>query len=459
MNTEKPIKKDEYHEVEIEGLGHEGEGVGRVNDFTVFVPYALPGDRVKAKIIKVKNTYSYARIVNIIEPSKYRIDPACTVFFKCGGCQLQHLDYAQQLVLKRQLVIDNLERIGKFDNIKVNKTIGMETPMRYRNKMQLPVGNSRTGSINIGFYAHKTHDIIETDTCYIQPHINEEIIRIIRQWMEEKKITAYDEQTGKGLIRHIYTRIGFKTEEIMVVLVTNRRKIPNIKDLINTLTKINKNIVSIVQNINLEKSNVILGKENILLWGKDTITDFIGDIKFNISPISFYQINPLQTEILYNKVTEYAQLTGEETVFDLYCGIGTISLFLAQKAKKVIGVEIIPQAITDAKHTAKINNINNVEFYAGAVEETIPHLYKKGYMADVVVVDPPRKGCDEELLKTIIDMKVGRIVYVSCNPSTLARDLRILADNSYQIKEIQPVDMFPHTSHVECVVLMSRVEK
>ena len=458
MKKELPVKKNEYYEMKIDSLGHEGEGVGRVNNFTVFVPYALPGDIIKAKIIKVKSSYAYGKLIEIIEPSAYRINPMCSVFYKCGGCQLQHIDYSQQLRLNRQLVIDNLIRIGGLNEIKVNKTIGMKNPMEYRNKVQLPVGQDKEGSINIGFYASRTHDIVEADTCYIHPRLNDDIINIFKQWMIENKVSAYDEKTGKGLIRHIFTRIGFKTGEVMVVIVANGRKMPYKEKLINALIKSNKKIVSIMQNINTRRDNVILGEENILLWGEESITDFIGNIKFNISPASFYQVNPIQTEVLYNKVAEYAQLNGNETVFDLYCGIGTISLFLASKVKKVVGVEIVPEAIADAETNARINNIQNTEFYTGAAEEVIPKLYEKGYRADVIVVDPPRKGCDESLLKTLVDMQVNRIVYVSCNPSTLARDLKYLKDK-YKVQEVQPIDMFPYTSHVECVALMSRVEK
>jgi 23S rRNA (uracil1939-C5)-methyltransferase len=457
MTKNIPVKKNEYYEMDIHSMGHEGEGVGRIENFTVFVPHALPGDRIKVKIVKVKSSYAYGKLIDIISPSENRVNPMCPMHVKCGGCQLQHLAYPEQLKLKKQKVIDNLERIGKLENIVVHDAIGMSQPERYRNKAQFPVGTDEaTKQIQVGFYAPKSHRIIETDTCYIQHKINDKIITQLKLWMKDNSVASYDENTGKGLVRHIFTRVGFKTGEIMVVLVTNGTHIPNKEQFIDMIRSTSADVKSIIQNINTKATNVILGQENRILWGSDSIIDYIGDVKFNISPMSFYQVNPVQTEVLYNKALEYAGLKGTETVFDLYCGIGTISLFLAKKAKKVVGVEIVPEAIEDAKQNAKINNIDNVEFYVGAAEEIIPRLYKQGYKADVVVVDPPRKGCDEVLLDAIAKMQVEKIVYVSCNPSTLARDLRFLEDRGYKAIEVQPVDMFPHTSHVECIVQIKR---
>jgi len=457
LSIEIPVAKNEYYEIEIDSLGHEGEGVGRIEGYTVFVPNGLPGDRLKIKILKVKKTYAYAKLVDIIHPSSDRVTPLCPAFIKCGGCQLQHLAYAQQLRMKKQKVIDNLQRIGKIENIVVHDVIGMEKPERYRNKAQFPVGaGSDSKDIKVGFYAPRSHNIVEIKGCYIQHEINDDIVKTVKAWMQQYNIPPYDESAGRGLIRHIFTRVGVKSGEIMVVLVTNGTRIPEKEHLIKALQDISRNIVSIIQNINTKKTNVILGEENKVLWGKDSIIDYIGNIKFRISPMSFYQVNPVQTEVLYNKALEYAGLTGEETVFDIYCGIGTISLFLAQKAKKVVGVEIVPQAVEDAKKNAELNGINNVEFHEGAAEEVIPKLYEQGYQSDVVVVDPPRKGCDEVLLDTIVKMQVEKIIYVSCNPSTLARDLRYLEDRGYKTMEAQPVDMFPHTSHVETVCLLCR---
>ncbi|WHH57717.1 23S rRNA (uracil(1939)-C(5))-methyltransferase RlmD [Petroclostridium sp. X23] len=457
MKNQIPVHKNEYYEMDIHSMGHEGEGVGRIENFTVFVPHALPGDRVKVKIVKTKNTYAYGKLIEIVNPSEHRVDPVCPSHIKCGGCQLQHLAYSEQLELKKQKVVDNLQRIGKLEDVVVHDTIGMEKPMRYRNKVQFPVGrDENTGKVKVGFYAPRSHDIIETDVCQIQHEINDSIIEKLKLWMEENNVSAYQEKTRKGLVRHIFTRVGFATGEIMVVLVANGAKIPNPQQFIDAMRSVNDKVKSIILNVNTKATNVVLGQENRLLWGTESIIDYIGDVKFHISPMSFYQVNPVQTEVLYNKALECAQLNGDETVFDLYCGIGTISLFLARNAKKVVGVEIVAEAIEDAKQNAALNDIHNVEFHVGAAEEVIPKLYNQGYTADVVVVDPPRKGCDEALLDTIAKMQVDRIVYVSCNPSTLARDLRYLEDRGYKTIDVQPVDMFPHTAHVETVILMTR---
>jgi len=460
LKTEIPVAKNEYYEIDIDGMGHDGQGVGRVEGFTVFVLHALPGAKLKIKILKVKKTYAYGKLIDIIKPSAHRVNPVCPSFFKCGGCQLQHLVYSEQLKLKKQQIIDNIQRIGKLEDVVIRDVIGMTKPERYRNKAQFPVGiGSGSKDIAIGFYAPRSHNIVEIESCYIQHEMNDDVIKRVKDWMRKYHITPYDEVTGKGLVRHIFTRVGLKSGEVMVVLITNGTKIPHKDDLIKNICGISDHIVSIVQNINTKRTNVILGEQNIVLWGKDSIIDYIGDVKFRISPMSFYQVNPVQTEVLYNKALEYAGLTGNETVFDIYCGIGTISLFLAKKAKKVIGVEIVPEAIEDAKQNAELNYIENTEFYVKAAEEVVPELYAKGYKADVVVVDPPRKGCDEALLDTIIKMQVEKIVYVSCNPSTLARDLRYLEDGGYKTMEVQPVDMFPHTAHVKTVVWMSRVNR
>lgn len=366
-----------------------------------------------------------------------------------------HLSYDAQLKFKRQRVIDSLERIGNIKDPIVHDTLGMENPYRYRNKAQFPIG-MKDGKVITGFYAPRSHEVIDTPSCLIQDEVSDKVMNIIKTWANKNGVSVYDEKTGKGILRHVMIRKAFKTNEVMVVLVTNGYDIPYIDELVNILKNDIQNLNSIVQNINREKTNVVLGDKNKTIYGNDTITDYIGDLKFNISPLSFFQVNPVQTEVLYNKALEYANLTGDETVIDAYCGTGTISLFLAQKAKKVYGIEIVEQAVKDAKKNAQENGISNVEFIAGKSEEVIPDLYNKGISADVIVVDPPRKGCDEELLRTIAAMKPKRVVYVSCDPGTLARDLRYLRENGFDVEEVQPVDMFAMTGHVETVVLIEK---
>lgn len=454
MKRELPVTKNEYYTMTIDDIGINGEGIGKINGYTLFVEGALPEEVVEVKVIKAKKNFGYGKLVNIIEPSKNRTEPICSIANRCGGCQLQHLSYEAQLEYKRKKVQDVIERIGGI-NIEVNKAIGMETPYYYRNKVQFPVGKSKDNDIKIGFYAMRSHNIITTDKCYIQDSVNEEIITKVKEYIIENNIQPYNEESHRGLIRHIITRISYYTKEIMVGIVINGKKLPNQEDLVSKLTTI-PNMKSIYTNVNKEKTNVILGKKVETIWGAPYITDYIGDVKYNISPLSFYQVNPVQTEKLYNKALEYANLNGQETVWDAYCGIGTISLFLAKQAKKVYGVEIVPEAIEDAKANAALNDINNAQFFAGKAEEIIPQKYKEGIKADVIVVDPPRKGCDKELLDTIIDMQPDRVVYVSCDPATLARDLKILGEGGYEVREVQPVDMFPETVHVECVTVLSR---
>ncbi|SKA98420.1 23S rRNA m(5)U-1939 methyltransferase [Caloramator quimbayensis] len=455
--AENKIEKNKEYEIEITGLGFQGEGVGRVNNFTVFVEGALPKELVKIKIVKVSKNYAFGKLIDIIKPSKERTEPICDIYKRCGGCQIQHMSYEAQLKFKKQRVIDSIERIGKIKDVIIHDTIGMTNPYNYRNKVQLPVRLVK-GMPVIGFFAPRSHEIIKMDKCYIQDKSSSKIISIIKKWIEENNLAPYDEITGEGILRHIMIRNSNKTGDIMVVLVTNSENLPHKEDLIERLKGV-KGIKSIIQNINLKKTNVILGNKCKTLWGSDTITDYIGNFKFNISPLSFFQVNPVQTEILYNTALKYADLSGDEVVFDAYCGTGTISLFLAQRAKKVYGVEIVAEAIENAKENAKINNITNTEFIVGESEVVIPNLIEKGIYADVVVVDPPRKGCDRKLLDAVAKMSPERIVYVSCDVGTLARDLGILEELSYKTIEIQPVDMFPQTCHVECVVLMSRVDK
>ncbi|APM41341.1 23S rRNA (uracil(1939)-C(5))-methyltransferase RlmD [Clostridium kluyveri] len=458
------IDKNKEYVLTIDGMGYQGEGVGKIEGFTIFVPGAIQGEKVRVKAVKVNKNFAFGKLMEVAEASKYRATPTCSIYKRCGGCQLQHVSYNGQLFFKENRVKDCLERIGKLQVISGEQsihqheavtnlyhTIGMENPYRYRNKVQLPIGRSKDG-INIGFYAKKTHEIINMSSCFIQSEISDKIVKLTRQWIEKYNIEPYNEKDGKGILKHIMIREAFTTGEIMLVIVTAVAHLPYKKEFIEIITRNVSGIKSIVQNINRDRTNVIMGKECITLWGRDTINDYIGKFKFSISPLSFFQVNPVQTEVLYNKVLEYAGLTGSEVVFDAYCGTGTISLFLSQKAKKVYGVEIIPQAIENANMNAIENGIDNVEFIVGKSEKVIPELIKKGIKADVVVVDPPRKGCEEALLHSIADMKPRTIVYVSCDPATLARDLAILRNFQYRVEKVQPVDMFPQTSHVETVV-------
>lgn len=452
-----PVEKNKEYEFYIEGMGFQGEGVGKVEGFTVFVPGAIRGEKVRAKILKVDKRFAFGKLIEIVEKSELRVKPKCGIYEKCGGCQIQHMSYPMQLQFKKQRVIDAVERIGKLNDVIIHDTLGMGNPFRYRNKVQLPVRDNH-GKVEIGFYSERSHNVVDIKSCCIQSERADKIVEIFRAWMEKYNVSAYNEETGTGDIRHIMIREGFKTGDVMVVVVTNVDKVPFKEELVDKFKHDIKGMVSIIQNINNEKTNVILGSKNITLWGKPYIEDYIGEFKFKISPNSFFQVNPAQTEVLYSKALEYANLKGSENVFDAYCGTGTISLFLSKKAKKVTGVEIVEAAIKDAKENAKANGINNAEFIVGEAEKVIPELIKSGDYADVVVVDPPRKGCGQELLNSIGMMKPARVVYVSCDPGTLARDIGILTEKGYKVEEIQPVDMFPGTSHVECVVLMSRVE-
>ena len=450
------FKKNDLVTVKIEDMGHDGEGIGKAEGYTLFIKDTVIGDVVEAKIMKMKKNYGYARLVRVLEASKDRTEPKCPVARACGGCQLQFLTYEKQLEFKKKKVVGNLERIGGFSDISVEKVMGMENPWRYRNKAQFPVGKDKDGNLITGFYAGRTHSIIPNTNCYLGVEVNEEILNAVLDYMKENHVEPYDEGTGKGLVRHILIRYGFKTKEIMVCLIINGRKIPNAAGLVEKLKNIS-GMTSITLNVNTKRSNVILGNEILPLWGKEFITDYIGEVKYQISPLSFYQVNPVQTEKLYGTALEYAGLTGKETVWDLYCGIGTISLFLAQKAKKVYGVEIVPAAIEDARKNAELNGIENAEFFVGKAEEVLPAKYKEdGVYADVIVVDPPRKGCDGALIETMLSMKPERIVYVSCDSATLARDLKVLCEKEYQVKKVAVCDMFPGSVHVETVVLLGR---
>ena len=450
-----PVEKNKIYEMQIDALGSNGEGIGRIDGYTVFVEGALPGETIRVLIVKVKKNYGYGKLMEILEVSSQRREPVCPVAKQCGGCQLQHLSYEAELAYKTREVKDVMERIGGIRGVEVKPALGMENPWRYRNKAQFPVGKGKDGCA-IGFYAKRSHRIVDTEKCFLQNECNDEIIGIVRTFLNEFHIPLYDEEKHEGLVRHILTRIGRNSGEIMVCIVINGKKMPNSDILVERLKAV-EGVVSIVLNVNKEKTNVILGQKIITLWGKDTITDSIDGIEFEISPLSFYQVNPVQTEVLYGKAVELAGLKGDETVLDLYCGIGTISLFFARKAKKVFGVEIVPEAIADAKKNAARNGITNAEFAVGAAEEVIPRLYEEeGITADIVVVDPPRKGCDEKLLETILRISPEKIVYVSCNPSTWARDLVVLKEGGYALKEVQPVDQFSHSVHVEVVSLLQK---
>ena len=461
------MNKNDIVTVEITDIGVSGEGIGHVDGYTLFIKDAVIGDVVEAKVMKAKKNYGYARLMKVITPSEYRVEPKCAFARRCGGCQIQEMSYDRQLVFKDQKIRGNLERIGGFTKDQIDTVmqpvVGMEHPFGYRNKAQFPFGTDKEGNPITGFYAGRTHDIIANTDCALGVEQNKEILEIILQYMRENKIKSYDEKTGKGLIRHALIRYGFKTKEIMVCLVINGKKLPKAERLIEKLIQI-EGMTSITISPNTRRDNVIMGDSYEILWGQGYITDYIGNVKYQISPLSFYQVNPVQTEKLYGLALEYADLKGDETVWDLYCGIGTISLFLAQKAKQVYGVEIVPQAIDDAKENAKINAIDNAEFFVGKAEEVLPEYYAEYERehngetahADVIVVDPPRKGCDETLLETIVKMQPEKVVYVSCDSATLARDLKYLCANGYEITVCRGVDQFPQSVHVETVVLLSQ---
>lgn len=504
------MKKDDFVTIEIEDMGVDGEGIGHADGCTLFVKDALIGDVITAKVMKMKKNYGYARMVEIIKPSPDRVEPKCAYHKQCGGCQIQALSYEKQLEFKQWKIRNNLIKIGGFEPAFVDDhmepIIGMEEPYHYRNKAQYPVGTDKEGNIITGFYAGRTHNIISNTNCFLGVPENEKILNTILDYMRKNKVSAYDETTGQGLVRHILIRTGFSSKQIMVCLVINKKMtklsyqaagiqknnnefLPNQGDLLSELTQI-EGMTSVSVSINTENTNVIMGKEIHTIWGTPAISDtihvrdmekegypFTGqELTFHISPLSFYQVNPVQTEKLYSLALEYAGLTGKETVWDLYCGIGTISLFLAAKAKKVYGVEIIPQAIEDARENAKRNQIDNAEFFVGKAEEVLPEFYEKMRGSedsnvnidvehkkdmlhpDVIVVDPPRKGCDEACLSTILKMEPKRIVYVSCDSATLARDLKVLRDGGYEVKRVRGVDQFGMTVHVECVTLLQKVK-
>lgn len=482
------VQKNQIYTVKITDMGADGEGIGHLeealksgqtvgdsaepelgakaaqNGYTLFVKDAVIGDLVEARIVKPKKGYAFARLEKILEPSPDRVEAACPFARQCGGCQIQTLSYEKQLEFKNRKVKNNLVRIGGFDaefiEQRMEEPVGMEEPFHYRNKAQFPVGTDKKGHLTAGFYAGRTHTIIENRDCALGVPENKQILDIVLDFCEEKRISAYDETTGKGLLRHVLIRKGFSTGQLMVCLILNGASLPGEEQLADRLFAQVPGMTSFSVNTNTEATNVIMGKKTRLIRGRERIEDTIGGLTFSVSPLSFYQVNPVQTEHIYSQALSYAQLTGEETVWDLYCGIGTISLFLAQKAKAVYGVEIVPQAIEDAKQNAAHNGLTNAHFYVGKAEEVLPEKYEKeGIFADVIVVDPPRKGCDEACLSTMVRMQPERIVYVSCDSATLARDLKYLCGNGYEMVRGRIFDNFPQSVHVESIVLMSRVEK
>ena len=464
------FKKNDVLEIEITDQGTTGEGIGKVSGYTLFVKDTVIGDVAKVKVMKAKKNYAFARLVEIVKPSKYRVEPLCPVAKSCGGCQLQAMNYQQQLKFKQEKVFNNIRRIGGVEDFVMKPIMGMEElcikgheengPFHYRNKAQFPVGRDKEGRIISGFYAGRTHSIISVNDCLLGTGVNKTVMDIIKMYMTLEGVKPYDEVTHKGVVRHVLIREGKHTGEVMVCIIINGDKLPQVDRLVEQLLKVS-GMTDISININKEKNNVILGDKIIKLYGPGYIEDYIGDVKFRISPLSFFQVNPVQTEKLYSKAMEYAKLTGSETVWDLYCGIGSISLFLAKNARKVIGVEIVEPAVEDAKVNARINNIENVDFISGAAEDVVPEYFQKHKgepecNPDVIVVDPPRKGCDEKLLNTMVLMAPKRIVYVSCDSATLARDIKWLSDKGYKLVEATPCDMFGQSVHVETVVKLHR---
>ena len=443
--------KNDILTVNVTAVGSEGEGIARREDgYTYFIPGALPGDRAEILVLKENKSYGYGKLLRLIEPSPHRVEADCAVFGKCGGCTLLSADYSFQLELKRRTVVDALERIGGFEGSIVAPCVPSVPEFGYRNKAQYPVVSGGSGLV-FGFFAPRSHRVTPCENCRLQdPELNE-IAAEIAAWAGENKISAYDETSGRGCLRHIYVRRG--KDEAMAVLVAAFRP-KKIEGLADRLKNRFPRMVGLVLNMNSKSTNTILGDKQEIIWGRDYIFDSIGEIRYKINYRSFYQVNPYTTKKLYDKVKELCALTGDEEVFDLYCGTGTIGLYLASEAKKVTGIEIIPQAVENARENARINGIENSEFHCGKAEELCPEMAKSGARADVVVLDPPRKGCERQLLEAAVEMNPRRIVYVSCNPSTMARDCAILRELGYTLTEATPFDQFPHTAHVECVAVM-----
>lgn len=451
------INKNDIKQGTVIDLTHEGHGVVKFDRYPIFVPNALIDEDIEFKVIKVKKNFAIGKLMNVLKESENRVEPPCKYYWKCGGCQLQHMTYEAQLAMKKEQVVNLFHRKAQFNDTVINDTVGMDNPWRYRNKSQLPIGKDKDNATIMGYYRQRSHDIIDMDSCLIQDEQHQEIMNQIKQWLNELKVSIYNEKTKKGLLRHLVIRTGHYTDEIMVIFVTNGSKFKQADILVEKLNKAFPNISSIKQNINNSHSNVIMGQQSVTLYGKDKIVDQLSDTTFKISDQSFYQINSSQTEKLYQKAIDYAQLDGEETVLDTYCGIGTIGLYMAPVAKHVYGVEVVPSAIKDAQQNASLNQLENTTFVCGKAEDVIIEWKQQGIKPDVVMVDPPRKGCDETFLDTLLTLNPKRIVYISCNPSTQQRDAQILAAK-YQLKEITPVDMFPQTTHIETVALFERLD-
>ena len=443
------IQKNQEYTVEIIDNGYEGEGIAKIDNFTIFIPGAIKGEKVKILIVKVLSSHAFGKILEIIDKADARQETDCLTYKRCGGCNLRHIKYEETLKMKQNAVQSLVNKTLK-NKIQVQETVGMENPFHYRNKAQYPLGINKEGEPVIGVFANRTHEVIPMEKCLIQKPQSEEIAKFILEFIKQNNISIYNEKTGKGLFRHIVIKVGIRTNQIMCVLVINGKSIPKELQLIDALVEKIPQIKTIVKNINMKNTNVILGQENINIYGDGYIEDKLGEFTFKISPLSFYQVNPIQAEKLYNLGVEMAQISKEDTVFDLYCGIGTISLFMAKYAKKVYGIEIVKEAVDAANENAVLNGVNNAEFYAGDVEVVLDDLINnKGITADVVMFDPPRKGLDKKSINNILKIKPKKIVYISCNPATLIRDLSEF-EESYEIKNIIPVDMFPWTSNVEC---------
>ena len=451
-----PVEKNKEYIVDITAVSSDGNGVCRIDGYAVFVPQAVTGDKIRVLIVKVNSGYGYGKLMEVIEPSPYRTNPVCEAYKRCGGCQMMHIDYDYQLKIKADTIESAMKRIGGFDDFKLSGMYGADSQYRYRNKMIFPVGTDKSGEVICGFYAQRSHDIMPLEDCFAGGEFNGKILAAIKQYMNENNVSAYDEKTHRGLIRRVFTRVSRSRGDVMAVISANGRNLPATDRLTELIKKACDSVVSIILNINTKKTNTVLGKENVTLYGSDFITDTLCGIEFEISPHSFFQINHEMTHKLYDKAIELAQLSGHERVMDIYCGIGTISLCAAKKAGHVIGVEIVEEAIKDAKKNAFANNIPNTEFYASSAEDIVPKLIAKGERPDVVILDPPRKGSDEKTLNAIVQAAPERIVYVSCNPATLARDVKFLHERGYSLSCAYGFDMFPNTVHVECCVKLCR---
>ena len=448
-----PIKKNEEYIVEIIDNGFEGEGIAKIDNYTVFVEGAIKGEKCKILILKTTASHAFAKILEIVEKSEFRCEPDCDTYKRCGGCSMRHIDYDKTLDIKQEKV-QNLINKTLENKVKVQKVLGMGNPYNYRNKAQYPVGTDKNGKPIFGVFAKRTHEIIPVKECQIQKKISSEIAEFILSEMAKFQISVYNEKTGKGLVRHIITKVGIQTNEIMVIIVINGKEMPHELTLANNIIDKFPEVRTVVKSINIKNTNVIMGDKNEAIVGRGYITDRLGDYIFKISPMSFYQVNPIQAEALYNIAIEKSEITENDVVCDLYCGVGTIGIFASKYAKKVYGIEIVPQAIEDAKINANLNNINNVEFICGDVEDAFDELIKKEKIKpDVIIVDPPRRGLDEKTIENIMKLKTGRVVYISCNAATMVRDLKMMED-MYEVKEVQPVDMFPFTSHVETIAVL-----